>query len=331
MKTGLFLTNEHTAPADLASELGAQLRLAATAAEEGWDSLFTGQHFVTEGTQRLQPLPFLARLSGEVPGMTLGTGIHLWSLGNPVAMAEEFATLDVLTGGRMVAGLGLGYRAEEFAAFAVDPKKKVRRFERNLEIARELWAGGRVDADEEWCRLDGVTIGTPPVQQPLPVWIGGTGPAAVARAGRLADGWIINPAAPASTVVEQAVHYREASEASGRGRGHIAAFREIFCAATTRQAEELAMPFLHKKYGVYSAWGQEAGHPGQPSLTDSQAELAEGRFIIGNPEECLAQLSRFRDEVGVDEFILRTDWPGMPLESALSSLTLLSREVLPAL
>ncbi|RKT31471.1 alkanesulfonate monooxygenase SsuD/methylene tetrahydromethanopterin reductase-like flavin-dependent oxidoreductase (luciferase family) [Microbacterium sp. AG1240] len=331
MKVGLFLTNEHSTPADMGAHLGDQLALARTAADAGWHSIFTGQHFVTEGTQRLQPLPFLARLSGEVPGMRLGTGIHLWTLGNPVAMAEEFATLDVLTGGRMIAGLGLGYRAEEFAAFGVDRASRARRFERNLEIARALWSGEPVTVDEPWCSLDGATIGTPPVQRPLPVWIGGTSNAAIRRAGRLSDGWILNPAAPAGTIAEQASLYRSTSQDSGRGDGWIAAFREVYCAPTTERARELALPFLEKKYGRYEAWGQQDGHPDGQALTGGADEVGAGRFIVGDPEHCRRELARFRDLVGVDEFLLRTDWPDMPAAAAMSSLELLTREVVPGL
>lgn len=331
MKVGLFLTNEHEAPADLAARLPDQLRLAAQAAEGGWDSIFTGQHFVTSGTQRLQPIPFLARLSAEVPGMTLGTGVHLWSLGNPVSMVEDFATLDVLTGGRVVAGLGLGYRQEEFDAFGVERRTRARRFERNLQIARGLWSGEAVTCDEPWCRLDGAVIGTAPVQKRLPVWIGGTSTAAVKRAGRLAEGWIVNPAAPASTLVDQAADYRRESEAAGNGPGWIAAFREIFCAPTQAQAEDLAMPYLERKYGTYAAWGQQDGHPDDQPLTGETADVANDRFIVGDPQTCREQLRAVRDTVGVDEFILRTDWPEMPAASAQSSLNLLIREVVPEL
>lgn len=331
MKIGLFLTNEHTAPADLSAQLKTQFDLATTAAEGGWDSIFTGQHFISEGTQRLQPIPFLSRLAAEVPGMTLGTGIYLWTLGNPVSMAEEFATLDVITGGRTVAGLGLGYRPEEFAAFGVERSTRVRRFERSLEIARELWSGEPVSAEEEWCTLDGATIGTPPVNGTIPVWIGGTSDPAVRRAGRLSEGWIINPAAPGHTTARQAELYRETSREAGRGDGWIGAFREIYCAPTTEQARELALPYLEKKYGVYEAWGQQSGHPDQQALTGQIDEVGESRFIVGSPEDCRKELARFRDTVGVDEFILRTEWPDMPHESAKASLDLLIREVVPGL
>jgi len=331
MKIGLFLTNEHTAPANLSEHLASQFDLAGAAAAAGWDSIFTGQHFITEGTQRLQPIPFLARLAAEVPGMALGTGIYLWSLGNPVSMAEEFATLDVISGGRAVAGIGLGYRPEEFAAFGVDHPTRARRFERSLAIARELWSGAPVSADEDWCRLDGATIGTPPVNGNIPVWIGGTSDPAVRRAGRLAEGWIINPASPGGTISRQAELYRRTSEEHGNGRGWIAAFREVFCAPTDEQARELALPYLEKKYGVYSSWGQEKGHPDDQALTGDIDDVGAARFIVGGPEHCRAALDRFRNEVGVDEFILRTEWPDMPHESARASLDLLVREVVPAL
>ncbi|TQJ30922.1 LLM class flavin-dependent oxidoreductase [Microbacterium sp. SLBN-146] len=331
MKAGLFLTNEHTAPADLSAHLGQQFDMTRAVAEAGWDSIFTGQHFITEGTQRLQPLPFLARLAAEAPGLTFGTGIHLWTLGNPVAMAEEFATLDVITGGKTVAGLGLGYRPEEFAAFGVDRPSRVKRFERSLDIARRLWRGEAVDADEPWCRLEGATIGTPPVAGDIPVWIGGTSDPAVRRAGRLSEGWILNPAAPSETIARQAALYRETSVEQGNGRGWIAAFREVFCASTNEQARAQALPYLEKKYGRYAAWGQDDGHPDHQALTGEADTVGRGRFIVGDPEHCRTELARFRDEIGVDEFIYRTEWPDMPAESAYSSLDLLIREVVPAL
>ncbi|MEO9323294.1 LLM class flavin-dependent oxidoreductase [Nocardioides sp. C4-1] len=331
MRTGLFLTNEHTAPADLAARLPDQLRLASMAAEAGWSSVFTGQHYISEGTQRTQPIPFLARLSAEVPGLTLGTGIYLGAVAHPVSMAEDFASLDVLSGGHAVAGLGLGYRDEEFAAFGVERKQRVRRFERNLEIARDLWSGEPVDADEPWCRLEGATIGVLPVQDPLPVWIGGTGDAAVRRAALRGQGWIINPAAPAATLVDQAALYRSTSQKAGRGPGHVAAFREVFCAADDETARERALPYLAAKYGVYASWGQAAAHPGQQQLDGPTDQVAEGRFIVGGPETCRAALAELRDQLGVDELIVRTDWPELPPEHAVESLALLAAEVVPAL
>lgn len=331
MKVGLFLTNEHTAPADLAARLPEQLRLASIAAEAGWSSVFTGQHYISEGTQRTQPIPFLARLSAEVPGMRLGTGIYLGTIAHPVAMAEDFASLDVLSGGKAVVGLGLGYRDEEFAAFAVERKQRVRRFERNLEIARALWSGEPVDADEPWCKLEGATIGVLPVQDPLPVWIGGTGDAAVRRAALKGQGWIINPASPAGTLVEQAAAYRSISEEAGRGPGYVAAFREVFCAADDETARERALPYLSKKYGVYDKWGQAAAHPGQQSLVGPTDEVASGRFIVGSPETCRAALAELRDQLTVDELIVRTDWPDLPADHAAESLRLLADEVVTGL
>ncbi|MFD1714900.1 LLM class flavin-dependent oxidoreductase [Amnibacterium flavum] len=330
MKVGLFLTNEHPTGSDLSAAFDDQLWFAEAAASGGWESLFTGQHFVSSGTQRTQPIPFLARLAAAAPGLSLGTGIHLFSLGNPVAMAEDFASLDVVSGGRVIAGLGIGYRPEEFAAFGIDMTQRARRFERNLEIARELWSGRPVTVDEEWCRLDEAVIGTRPVQDPLPVWIGGTGPRAIERAGRLADGWIINPAADSGSLADLAPGYRSAALAAGRP-SHVAAFREVYCAATDELARETALPHLARKYAGYSSWGQERGHVSDQSLAGPVDEVGRDRFIVGSPETVLAGLRSFRDTIGVDEFILRTDWPGMPVGDSLRSMDLLAREVLPVL
>ena len=88
------------------------------ARDRGWDSLFSGQHYLNEGNnQQLQIVPFLARLMPEAGEMTTGLGILLLNLHNPVYVAETVATLDIIAKGNFVFGIGLGYREVEFDAF----------------------------------------------------------------------------------------------------------------------------------------------------------------------------------------------------------------------
>ena len=90
------------------------------ARDKGWDSVFTGQHYLNEGNnQQLQIVPFLTRLMPEAGEMTTGLGILLLNLHNPVYTAETVASLDVIARGNFVFGVGLGYRDTEFDAFAV--------------------------------------------------------------------------------------------------------------------------------------------------------------------------------------------------------------------
>ena len=331
MHVGLFLTNQHPRGTDMVAALEEQLHLVRLARDGGWDSVFTGQHLLTAESTQLQPMPFLARIAAESGEMTIGTGILLLGAANPVAVAEDLASLDVVTGGRLVAGVGLGYREAEFAAFAVARGERVRRFEANLDIVRRLWSGEPVSTDLPWCRMDEATISVVPVQQGgPPVWIGATSDPAVRRAARLGDGWIINPSASAENIK------RQASLVDGLRSGQsapfsVTAFKEIFCAPTRSEAVEIAAPLMAEKYRDYASWGQGAAHPGEADLKDADSNIGSGRFILGDPEDCYRELAWWHQEAGVQNVLLRCHWIGTPVQHTQRSVQLLTREVLPEL
>ena len=140
MKVGLFVTNQQYLTTDMVSALEDQITMVHHVREMGWDSVFSGQHYLNEGNnQQLQIVPFLARLIPEAGEMTVGLGILLLNLHNPVYTAETVATLDILAKGNFVFGVGLGYRDVEFDAFGVPKGQRVKRFEEYLELVQQLW------------------------------------------------------------------------------------------------------------------------------------------------------------------------------------------------
>ncbi|MCW0216445.1 MAG: LLM class flavin-dependent oxidoreductase [Pseudonocardia sp.] len=329
----MFLTHQQPAGRDPVAALGEQLSLVRAARDGGLDSVFGGQHHLSETYAHIQPLPWLARLAAEAGDMRVGTGIHLLALHNPVDTAEAYASLDAVCGGRSIFGVGLGYREVEYAAFGIPPGEKVRRFTENLRIVEELWSGEPVTADNPWCRLDGVRSTTLPAADPRPpIWMAANSDGAVRRAARLADTWMINPHATASTIRRQLGLFHAERAAAGREPvRELPLMREIYCAPTRERAIELARPHLAGKYAVYADWGQDRVMPDKESFRAGYSDLAEDRFVVGSPEDCLAALLPWRDEIGVDHFVLRTDWAGMPVEDARASLDLLAREVAPVL
>ena len=332
-KFGLLVTNQQAIDRDQLTALDEQVALVHAIRDRGWDSVFAAQHHLSESFAHIQPLPYLGRLAAEAGDMRVGVGIHLLALHNPVDVAENFASLDIVTGGRLIFGVGLGYREVEYDAFGVPSDKKVRRFVENLRIVTELWEGEEVHADLPWCRLDGVRASLRPVQRPRPpIWMAANADAAVKRCARLADTWIINPHATFETIQRQLGLFSE--ERAARDRGpveELPLIREVFCASTRERAIEQAQPYLAHKYEVYSDWGQDKVMPDQESFRMPYEELAQSRFIVGSPEDCIEQLLPWQNELGVNHFVFRTNWAGMPVESALSSIALLSEEVIPAL
>lgn len=333
VRAGVFLTHQQPPGRDPLVALDEQLSLVRTAREAGLDSVFAGQHHLPESMAHIQPLPWLARIAAEAGTMTVGTGIHLLALHNPVDTAESYASLDVVCRGRSVFGVGLGYRQVEYDAFGVPPKQKVRRFTENLRIVEALWRGEEVSADLPWSRLDRVRSTFRPAARPRPpIWMAANSDAAVQRAARLADTWVINPHATVDTIRRQLELFRAERAAAGRGPvPELPVIREVFCAPRREQALERARPYLVNKYSVYADWGQDRVMPDEESFRISYDELARGRFVVGSPDDCIEALLPWRDELGVDHFVFRTDWAGMPVADARRSLALLAHEVVPAL
>jgi alkanesulfonate monooxygenase SsuD/methylene tetrahydromethanopterin reductase-like flavin-dependent oxidoreductase (luciferase family) len=126
--------------------------------------------------------------------------------------------------------------------------------------------------------------------------------------------------------------YRDELEAEGKAfPEELPVMKEIFCAKDRATAAELAGPYLLSKYQGYAKWGQDDAMPDDESFDKDFEELMEGRFILGSPEECFEQLKPYWEEVGANHLLFRTQWPGMPLDTALDSMRLMSQELIPEL
>ncbi|GAC1657418.1 MAG: LLM class flavin-dependent oxidoreductase [Candidatus Dormibacteraceae bacterium] len=333
MRVGLSISGMVQQPRgrDMGERLQEIIGWCHAARDLGYAYLSTGQHFLASPFEMLQPLPLLARLAPETGRMRLHTTLLL-PLANPVELAELTATVDVITGGRLIISAGRGYRDVEYDAFGVARADATSRMVETVECLRGLWSGSEFSYQGRFHRLERVTIGILPVQRPHPeLWIAANADAAIVRAARLGVPWNINPHADLATVERQVGLYRAAAGAAGHDPSvPLPMGRELYCAPTRAQAEAEAGQYLHDKYQAYSAWGQDRELPGGQSFATGFEELARNRFVIGSPEDCLTELSRFAG-LGIGSCHLRMNWPGMPAELSLRSLELFAKEVLPAL
>ena len=273
MKVGLFITNQNYLDADMVNALEAQYAMVRHARDRGWDSLFSGQHYLNEGNnQQLQLVPLLARLMAEAGEMTCGLGILLINLHNPVYVAETVASLDVIARGNFVFGVGLGYRDVEFDAFAVPKGQRVKRFEECLELVQRLWTEESVSFESEYCQLHDVRMNIRPVQKPRPpIWFAANNDKAIQRAARLGDNWFLNPHSTLATLRRQMELFREERTRIGRPFPlEMPAAKEVFCAKDRAAALELAGPYLAGKYRDYAKWGQDKVPPMRASTRASR-------------------------------------------------------------
>jgi alkanesulfonate monooxygenase SsuD/methylene tetrahydromethanopterin reductase-like flavin-dependent oxidoreductase (luciferase family) len=273
----------------------------------------------------------LQRLAAEAEGMWVGTNLVLLPLHNPVELAEVGAFLDVITGGRFMLGVGLGYRAEEFAVFGVPMAERVSRLTEGVEVVRRLWAEDRVVHRGRHWQLDGVSIRPRPVQSPRPpILVGSQVEAGIARAARIADGWCVVPTPTVDEFAGEAAAFRAARAAAGlEPAAHVARIIEVACARDEDTAIRRVAPFLLQKYAAYLSWGLRGVSIDPAAAPEDQLrKLAADRFAIGAPAQVADMLVR-QHRAGVTHATMRVSWPGMKQDDVLASIELLGREVLP--
>ncbi len=331
MKFGLGLSVQHppddSQPARFQEHV-AQVRLARAV---GFDSIWASQHYLSDPYTYFQPIPTLARLAGEADGMTLGTGVLLLPLHQPVEVAEQLATLDVICGGRFVFGVGLGYRDVENEAMGHDPRQRVTRLVEGLEVIERLWSGEPVSYTGRVFTLKDVRISMPTLQRPRPpIWLAANGDAGVKRAARLADAWLVNPHATLDTLERQVALFHATRRALGRPpASEVPVIRECCVAPDGKQAVADARPFLEDKYRAYRRWEQDRALPPGEEFADAFDDLARDRFVLGDPERVKDDLARYRERLGASMFVFRLQWPGMEQAKVLRSIRLLGERVLP--
>ncbi len=196
MKLGLFGIN--TGPC-AAPETA--LRVARAAEAAGFESVWTGEHVVLPDPQvppspapphmkMLDPAVSLAFLAGATTTLRLGTGIIILPQRNPVVLAKELASVDVVSGGRLIVGIGAGYLEPEFAAIGADFTNRGARTDEYLDVLRALWTEEHPRFEGPTFRFDGIDAQPRPVQDPHPpLVIGGHSPPAFRRAVARGNGW----------------------------------------------------------------------------------------------------------------------------------------------
>jgi len=154
----------------------------------GFDSLWLSERLTGPAPD---PLVALALAAGRTRKLKLGTSVLVVPGRNPVVLAKELATLDRLSGGRLLPAVGLGAPVPaEHRAFGVERSERAGLFDEALGLMRRLWTEDDVHHDGEHFHLDGVTLRPRPLQDPVDVWLGGTSPSELRRTGRLGDGWL---------------------------------------------------------------------------------------------------------------------------------------------
>jgi alkanesulfonate monooxygenase SsuD/methylene tetrahydromethanopterin reductase-like flavin-dependent oxidoreductase (luciferase family) len=257
--------------------------------------------------------------------MYLGTSIFLLPLHHPVMVAEYISTLDNLSGGKVLFGVGQGYRDNEFSSFGIDKHQRRGRLVEALELIRKLWTGRPVTFHGKYFNVDQVTSLPTPVQRPgPPILMGADTAKTVARVPEIADHWIASRRHSKTFLREALPGYKAALERQRKPYRGLFIFRDLCIADTTREAEERIREGYERRYQRYQQWGQ----PGE-RYDLAFDELKRDRLIVGSPAEVVEQVISYHEEFGAEVMWFMVDWPGMEPRFILETLERFGKEVIP--
>lgn len=258
-----------------------------------WVDLCEGSDLdsVWQTDRLISPQPFLeavstmAALAGATTRLKFGMNAVVASLRDPLVLAKQCATIDWLSNGRLLPVFGVGgENAVEFRATGRDAKERGKRADEALELCRRLWSEERVTFQGEFYRYENVTISPRPIQQPLPLWIGGSSPAAIRRTVRLGTGWLGGIQTPAQVKpVVDAIKARGAEVGTPIPEDHYGA---TFVFRFGPADDDVATR-------AFTARARQAGADFDPKAF----------FAVGKADDVLARIAEYRD-VGISKFVL---------------------------
>ena len=283
MQLSLIVRGQHP-PGDIAAHLRDDLDLVRRADELGFDGIVKGSHYSAHPFEYVQQVPFLAYAAAIAPRLRLICGLVLLPLHKPLDLAEQLATLDIMSGGKLVFGCGIGYRDVEFKAFGVPRAGLGKRFEECLEAVKRLWTEDFVDMKGSHFELDNANCTVKPLQQPTPpIWIGANADVAIRRAARMGDCWYINP---------HSTRWRRSSarwictsaRSTSMGKpfpSEVPMRREVFVAPSPGRGDPPGAALSRREIQGLSRLGAGQGHAGRRRFRPRLRRIAGGPLPAG--------------------------------------------------
>lgn len=310
------------------------IELVQLAEEVGFDSAWVSEHHGAGDGYLPSLLPLLAAFAARTSRIELGTGVVLAPFHDPLRLAEDFAVVDQISGGRVVCGLGIGWREEEFRAFGIDVSTRVRRLTEIVEILRLAWTGERFDFAGRHYSYDAVAVTPAPARVP-PIYVGGFADTAIRRAGRIGDGYISSRAQPERVAEGFALAASARRDAGRDGTPLAALLQNAFVTEDPERDWPLVVAGIGHQLGVYAGWRAGTDVPGaslEVAPPDEQTIRATTAF--GTPDDVYAFLEPLTGILAPhpdSHLILRFHYPGMDAAPAAESIRLFAREVAPRL
>jgi len=343
---GLFLEERRVGATD--SEFFRELLDTVDVAEaKGLDGIWLGEiHFLPSRSILSSPLVVASAIASRTRRMCVGTAVHIIPLRHPLAVAEDVATLDHLSGGRFEFGIGRSGSARSYDLIGIPYEESQGRLMESLEILREAWKGERFSFHGQYYNVDNAIVGPKPLQQPHPpVRIAALNPASFVRAGELGLHIFVGLRGTDISVLRGHVaDYQAAWHRAGHpGRGSVYLRIPLYAAASDDQAvEESRASLFHyfRRQAELARAGTGSGTVTEGERLAMADELAiltldhilQERVVVGSPEGLVERLRELRSDLQLDGIVVEPNPGGqISTERMMRSLDLLGTRVAPAL
>jgi alkanesulfonate monooxygenase SsuD/methylene tetrahydromethanopterin reductase-like flavin-dependent oxidoreductase (luciferase family) len=303
------------------------IKYVVAAEELGFSSVFLVEHHFTGFGQVSASLNLLSYLAARTEKIRLGTAVVVLPWHNPVLVAEEAATLDLLSNGRLDFGVGKGYRPYEFSGFCIPQEEATARFDEAIDVIRRAWTTkGRFSHHGKLWHYDNIVVEPAPIQQPHPpFWMGAGSADSIRRAAREGYNLLLDQIAPIDLIVERVRTFREECERAGRPYdpmmvGVTRGLQIIHNESERKRAIEVRRQVLKNIGDLARGPGAERYHH---IKDDEDAFELDDAPLLGTPEEIIARLKRL-EAGGVENVLFAA--PG----ASIAGLRTFAEEVMPA-
>ena len=326
MRFGLFGGPSRGESSD-AAVYDAYVRMVQEAEQLGFYGVYLVEHHFTGHGQLSSSLSLLSHLAAKTSTMRLGTAVVVLPWHNPMVVAEQAATVDVLSNGRLDFGVGRGYRDYEFRGFGIEIDEAQERFDEAIEVIRKAWTSpGRFSHHGKRWHFDDVVAEPTPVQRPHPpLWTGAGSQTSVEAAAKAGYNLYLDQVGLFDLCIERVGWFRAACEAMGRAYdpSMVALTRSLRIARSEADREGL----VERQMAALTALAESTRPPEQGgrnlfySPPEARRETVEGASIIGTPDECIERL-KYLEAGGVQQVLFTS--------AQLDDIRLFAREVMPA-
>jgi probable F420-dependent oxidoreductase len=313
--------------------------VAAAVEAAGFDGLWVSEHHFTADGYMGALFPVLGALSQATARLALGTNVALAPLYQPLRLAEDAAAVDLLSHGRLLLGLAIGYRDAEFDALGVPKKERVARLRECVEVCRAAWTGEPFSYRGPTVAVDDLIV-RPAPPGPPPIWLGGWVDAAIRRAGALGDGYI-SPVGDLADTRARVELLTAAAEACGRSEA-LPIATASWVVVTDGATPEWASNGIGHLYQHYEQWyssssddggGRAVGAMIQGLRAASPSGPPPG-VVAGPPEQVLDGLGPLAGAFSAERdhrLCVRLQYPGMSRAEVLDHVARFAEDVLPGL